>query len=533
VEFNRSLSEGCRSLLRRIHELSARGEAGLVGGEITGLINQVVETREHVAALHLFQLCADRRIAPAASRGVARLLAAIPPIELAYLDQVMREMSPHWGVPSLKRGELHELNAEEQDLPFVLGLTSFHRDGYLREEALHALGARHDGVELPFMLVRLNDWVGQVRAAAREALEERLSLDYAIQWIVNLPLVLRLKVCGRGRHADLVRQVEQLVSSPEAKGALEFGCKAEDRNIRRVCFHLAGKNGLHELCERGLWDVDPVIRLGCARVLLRERSAAELPPLLDELLAARFTPIRREAVRTCVERCPELAEARLHDALWDDNIAIRELAAYYLKRAGMDIAAVYRKQLEVAEGPRLAISILGIGAHGQRQDASRVVEFFGGASPRIKRAVLRAVARLDREGHAGLITDALLSDLPGVSGEARDILTRPGFRADIGPLEVALTTSPLPHVRRNAFVALGRCGKYESLYYALLALGDQDELLRGEALRFISRWILYYNRSHARPTADQLARVKKALEEIRGELPGDVLSQLKFYTRPV
>ena len=81
-------------------------------------------------------------------------------------------------------------------------------------------------------------------------------------------------------------------------------------------------------------------------------------------------------------------------------------------------------------------------------------------------------------------------------------------------------------------MVLERCGKYDSLYYALVALRDRDDRLREAALRFISRWILYYNRSWVRPTEAQLARVRKALEKTR-ELPGDILSQLKFLTRPV
>ena len=95
-------------------------------------------------------------------------------------------------------GDLGWLSADDQDSAFVLGLTSFHPDGYLREKALHALAARHSGIEIPFILLRLNDWVKEIRTVAREAFDERLTPEYAVHFVMNLPLVLRLKDWERG-----------------------------------------------------------------------------------------------------------------------------------------------------------------------------------------------------------------------------------------------------------------------------------------------------------------------------------------------
>jgi hypothetical protein len=66
----------------------------------------------------------------------------------------------------------------------------------------------------------------------------------------------------------------------------------------------------------------------------------------------------------------------------------------------------------------------------------------------------------------------------------------------------------------------------------IVGLIEQLAGTREHVAAFISRWIWNYNRRYARPTAEQLARVKKALKEAKGELPESVLLQLEFYTTP-
>ncbi len=526
---DRNISDHVQNLLGRIHDLARRWTARFKTREIVDLLEELERSGEYPAVPFILDLCfrAHRAIAAAAARAVTRLLEGIPPLEFVYLDEAVREMASYssspLGTKSLKAGDLGQIDLEERHLPGLLGLTSSHPDGHVREETLRALALRRGGAELPFLLLRLNDWVREIRAVARQAVRDRLRPDYARHFVVNLSLVDRLLECGRDRHEHVVREVHTLLASPEASGALRIGCTSEDRAVRRACYLLAVEHRLVDFCRDGLDEADVLVRLRCAGVLLRELPATELPALVDRLAVDRFMPIRREVLRTVLERCPESADERLRLALGDENIAIREFAAYYLrKRTEIDIADLYRHQLAEASGRRLAATILGIGEHGQREDARLVAGFYDTGSPRIKRAVLRALLRLDRDGQADFFTRALLSDLPGVSREARDILRRRRSLAKPATLGRALAESSLAHVRKNVFLVLAEVDKYDGLYYALLAARDADE-----ASEFLARWVSRYNRSYVRPTEDQLERLETALSESR--LPARLVSQLRFY----
>jgi len=61
----------------------------------------------------------------------------------------------------------------------LIRLSSFHPNGFVREEALRRLGLIEDGTELPYLLLRLSDWVPQVQAAALGLVSQRVRAGYA------------------------------------------------------------------------------------------------------------------------------------------------------------------------------------------------------------------------------------------------------------------------------------------------------------------------------------------------------------------
>jgi HEAT repeat protein len=54
---------------------------------------------------------------------------------------------------------------------------------YVRQAAVEALGKIESGAELPFLLMRVNDWVPNVRNLAAELLEKRVRPDYVPHFV--------------------------------------------------------------------------------------------------------------------------------------------------------------------------------------------------------------------------------------------------------------------------------------------------------------------------------------------------------------
>ncbi len=103
---------------------------------------------------------------------------------------------------------------------------------------MRGLAASADGRAVPFLIVRLNDWVREVQVAARSALEGFLRPAFAANLISALPLIWALARQRRVDHRDIAARVLAFLQSPACAAAVRVGCSATDREIRRACFEI-------------------------------------------------------------------------------------------------------------------------------------------------------------------------------------------------------------------------------------------------------------------------------------------------------
>jgi hypothetical protein len=213
---------------------------------------EIAKSVETAAIPHLASLLLDPRqdVREAAARTVGALVAALAVEDYAQLDQTTRN---EWAYESTATSNWRRLRPSDVrrfwQLPSsaaTLGLISFHGSGFVREAAVNELANLCDGSELPFLLLRLNDWDGTVRESAAVAVLHRIRPDYARHFFRNLWLVDRLKNCGRSQHMPLVGSILALLKEPDAVGLLPEGIASRDRWLRRQSYRLG------ELSEDGL-----------------------------------------------------------------------------------------------------------------------------------------------------------------------------------------------------------------------------------------------------------------------------------------
>jgi hypothetical protein len=181
-------------------------------------------------------------VSRAAAEVVHRLIETLTPLDLAALDQRIREVGSYdrevdrrWR--TLRPTDLSGFASSEFAVS-LLGLASFHSSGYVREAAVEHLAGQNSGHELPFLLIRLNDWVVPVRDVAAHAVNARIRPEYAQHFLRNLRLVLRLQSCGRVNRT-LVDFVCGLLRRAGCREVLQAGMKSSDRALRRASFQLA------------------------------------------------------------------------------------------------------------------------------------------------------------------------------------------------------------------------------------------------------------------------------------------------------
>ena len=105
----------------------------------------------------------------------------------------MREMtsiewSIHWRSFNIEYFITKQMTEDEKRAVFVF--SSFHPNGYIREQAIQSL-VKYRNV-IPFILLRCNDWVYQVRQSAFYSLSEVLSHCRNEEIIDALPVMTTL-----------------------------------------------------------------------------------------------------------------------------------------------------------------------------------------------------------------------------------------------------------------------------------------------------------------------------------------------------
>jgi HEAT repeat protein len=538
----KSTSPNTRALIQQLYEPASLWEKLKGSPEDAKILSELGDSHEPSAIVDILPFVLARRpeVAAAAALSVHKLVLGSTTKELAWLDFALRQRSPYSGDHfyewhKVSPDQLGMLERFGESAGSLFGMASFHQSGYVREAAIKRLDQITTRAELPFLMLRLNDWVSNVRDAAYEAVRTRLKPEYGPSFIANFALVSRLEEAGRADHKALIQAINGLLRGDECRTSLLESLTSDDRFIRRASFRLAlnsAKSDLPEIVRQALNDQDTVIRLRAAQTVFSAFEGAKLDHFLGLMKHDRFMPVRREALRIDVRRSSPGLISELCSALLDSHASMREEARYHLlKISSIDVAGFYRQTLTTAEGPTLYSALSGLGETGSPEDDGLIVPYASHRASKIRRAAIRALGRLHAGSHIEVFIEALKDRVPHVSRQALRALTNMTSSVSGERIWKLLHLATDAHVRRNALSLIEKLGKWDSIHYMLRAVCDSDEEITAMSRSGIQRWLARFNRSFLSPKPDQLGQLNNALEECGGRIDEKTQEQLRFSMR--
>lgn len=462
------------------------------------------------------------------------IIEELSPLDLAVLDQRARGYTEYryyrlrnW--ENLRPSDVGRL-AQSQFVTSLVGLSSFHFSGYVRETAVEELARQHSGKELPFLLIRLNDWVPQVRDVAARAVWARIEPAYAAHFLANIGLVLRLGDCRRAEK-QLVEDVRVLLKRPECKEVLRAGMASKDRTVRRTSFRLAAEadpKARSSLIRAALADSDAVARSWAVRHFLPDATPDEVADVVGSMLADRFMPVRRDSLWAVASKRPDLAVEPLRRALLDSHRSMREMARHFPVVAGIaDVREFYAEAIQEGSDSTLFSAICGMGETGKASDVALVAAHLRAPVPKLRRAAAYAVGKLGADSCVSALVGLLLDPSVSVSREALKALLPQARRLPVEDLETLFASDAAIHTRRNALTLILHVGKWRKLPVLLNACVDLDARIAGLATRALDNWFSNYNRSFAEPTQTEMARIRTELAKVEAKLPSGVTRELR------
>lgn len=467
-------------------------------------------------------MTANRKSALTCAEAIQHLLMQLKPADFVRFDEYIRQGYYAWsaGVDfqpwrSLRPTDVAYLAGMGDVSVSLLGIASFHTNGYVRAVAIRELGRIETGAELPFLLLRANDWVSVIRVSARNLLTTRVRPDYARHFLDWLPLVIRLSQTSRDDQSWILDSVQRLLQSSKVRETLFEGFVSRDCRARRFCFEVALKLRGPELVtvmHHGFDSEDPQVRKNAAQQLGISLPSAILKEFLVRARNDPWMPVRRKALHLYAEKYPSEAEGEFHAALLDPSVAIREEAQYFFRQKGpLELRSYYSAKLQSAVGVQFAASISGLGEVGELNDSMLIEGFTSNPSARVRVAAVRALSRLNPNSYLRQFLRALDDPSTKVAREALLALSK---RANsIGGQRLWKVYSNCRHLhgKRSALYLLARVSKWDSITFLIQSLAIDDNSLVELGRNYITRWLARYNRSFVVPTADQLATLKGVL----------------------
>jgi len=459
-------------------------------------------------------------------RMLAALMARLSFIELIALDARIRES---WRMNFAPIDANVSIEESGSDAVVLVGLLSFVRNGYFREAAVEQLASFQDGRELPFLLLRLADWVPQVRDAATRVLAARTRIENIEAFIANLPLIAHVR--RRAPHSK-IEALDELLGGAEARPLLIRALSDGSISMQRAAFEILVQRPAADFAIAVSNATDFVVRSRAIRLIVATLPNGDAAALVEKLARDRSPAIRRDALTTLATLAPDRAKALLPAALFDRSRGVREIARLMLRSDGVDFAAMYRDAL-IRSAPnsstrQLATAIAALAEAGARSDAAVVLPHLRNPRTGVRTAAIRALRQLGGDDVLPHIVPLLADPSKAVSAAARDVLRPRAHNLDGAQLWQLFTDAKLRHVRLNVLEVITELPKWKSIRRLIDAVRDEDDVVAEIARCRIARWMARYNRNNASPTAAEIGEVTAALEAAKDQLPASAAREIAF-----
>ncbi|CAH2713630.1 hypothetical protein BACCIP111895_00766 [Neobacillus rhizosphaerae] len=455
---------------------------------------------------------------------------------LFKLDKIFRERTSFdwtydWKNESPKNLLLPTMSEDEKLT--ILGFCTFHPNGYFREKALHDLDSFSSGKELPYLILRCNDWVREVRETAKKYVESRISIKYVEHLVQNLPLIFQLKNAERDDHSELFEKVVNLLSQKESLPFIDQGTKSEISKIRYFCYKVIIYSKMFNkkmLVNYLKAEREPHSRLLLFNEIINDISQDEFNEYYSILKKDKFPMIRAKILERYYSFYPDQSTCELEKALVDKSGAIRSIARFLLKKQNItNFAPYYEEFIKQKSNVNLRGAILGLGEVGNTEQVKLIIPFIKDNRVGIVKAAIRSIMMIDANKYIDNFIEMLNHEHKGVSKEAMRCLLTTSCANKKDFLDRIYNQSNYEHTKYNAAILLCSLPKWESIQYIIeFYVNKTDSNIYNLGRSQFTNWLANFNRTFDTPSRTQVEAIKKILDQFGNDLEKSEKRHIEF-----
>lgn len=319
-----------------------------------------------------------------------------------HLENVYRRWNYEW--------ESHKRKAKEWDTKYIcknvmklqdeearrmiLILCSMHSDGYVRQESIQKLIQYKNS--LPFLLMRLNDWVKQVRESAFITAMERISKGNTEELLFALPVFEKLDHSYR-KDKEAYLEISNVFHKKLKKALqrLDFSeIESYDQMVKNAYCRLINQYNIYskqQLCQllnqiKGSYESRMIVHALVKHYGMNEQE-------FQKYIKCKNNIIRRYVIEQWTAKNGLWEGAEKY--LMDPSKSVRSNIQFLLgKHTNFDITQYYILHLK---SEKKKIAIAGLGETSGKEVIGEILPFLEEEDWRIQRVSLQAIGSILRD----------------------------------------------------------------------------------------------------------------------------------------
>jgi len=386
-------------------------------------------------------------------------------------------------------------------------------NGYEREEAVNQLAELGNPEAMPILLLRVNDWVYQVRNASLKAIDKLLVNKNAKTIVQYLPEIYKLQSYKRENHTQLFTRILSFLLKEENSFYLIKAIDSQNIILSRISFKICVKHKLltiEQCVEKGLSSKDVIVRTYAAKLL----STLKGKYLEDYLVIAihdKFMFVRREAFKIYLNKYPERGLFFANKFLFDKSFSIREIAIRYLQKNDVNVETIFINVLKDKKSSILYLkcAIDELGYLGSTRTISLIKNFMIHSSRSIRKVTLESLVALQSNNSKEYLLQGMQDESAKVVKRASRLLIRSND-VDIDKIFKISKVSKYNHTLSFSLFSIRTINRWERLLF-LLKLFDstiiKDKAKKNILENELRHWNTYYNQTNTQPTQKQIKNI--------------------------
>lgn len=483
-----------------------------VSSSAAGILKQIGTLGQPASLPYLLTWvhCPAKEAREAAEMAVGKLLPALNPREILALEAFFRE--------SWSKVDTYGQSFFAHSLTACM-LTTMAPSGRWREASLRQLLLSKDLNALPFVLLRINDWVPQVRAVAEKWLSLHLDRCTSKQLIFCAPILSALQDRQQARSSPWLSTLLSRLSVPESGSDLEEWLFHTDSRTRGLLFNLLSRTGSFDkplFQEHLLKHQDPAFGMLLLKHF-RQTNHALPDDVASMALKSKSALVQRYAWNCLTEGQLGCHHHLLMAALTSPAPGLRAFAQHHLRK-GMPaetMRELYQKQALDSQfsSKRRIGAIHGFHETGGKWEPSVYDGLLMHKSTAIRAAAFRCFVQTRPENALPYAQRLLMAERsPLLARNALTALKHHPRDVTLRYLASLLDSGNDEIIRHRGFILLLAKSKWEKLPLLLALVRDSSRILQEKALIELGSWFNNFNCSPVQPSRQQLECAEQELQ---------------------